>query len=135
MLGEQIHDGHRHFTVRRENGRLHLLPAWMTELESASAKIVADPFLPVDRLLELRTFLDVLVASRWEESPPVDGGAHVQDDAKKAAAGSVRGGASRASASGGAKRGRKVAVASAIAKAPAAPAQAGQEAGHDEDLR
>ena len=113
MLGEQIHDAHRHFTVRRENGRLHLLPAWMTELEAASAKVVADPFLPVNQLLELRTFLDVLVASRWEESPPVGGGAHVQDDAKEVATRSVCDGASGASASGGTSRGRKVAIASA----------------------
>ena len=61
VLADQIHDGRRHFTVRRECGRSQLLPAWMTEPEAASIKIVADPLLPIARLLELRVFLDVLV--------------------------------------------------------------------------
>src|SRR5581483_622806 len=103
------HDGCRHFTVRRESAHSQFLPAWMTEPEAASAKIVADPLLPVNRLLELRALLDVLVALPRGESPPGEGRAHVQDNAK-AATGSVRDGAGGTSASGGGSQNRKAAI-------------------------
>lgn len=138
MLGEQIHDGQRHFTVRRENGRLHLLPAWMTDPGAASAKIVADPCLPVNRLLELRTFLDVLVASRWEESPPVEGGLMSKTMQKRQQPDlfeTARVEHLPLAVQAAAAKLLSLLLSEAVTKAPAPPAQSTQEAGHDEDHR
>lgn len=83
----------------------------MTEREAASIKIVTDPLLPIARLLELRVFLDVLVSlSPRGESPPAEGGPHVQNDDEKAAAGSVHNNASGSSASSDTSRSREIAI-------------------------
>ncbi len=69
VVADQFHNGMRHLTLRTEDGSSFMVPAWMTAPEAASVEVVASPRLPVERLLELRTFLDSVLASSSGETP------------------------------------------------------------------
>lgn len=53
----------------------------MTTDEAALAKIVPEPRLPVNRLMELRAFIDVLLASSVGDSLSQDGGSNAKTNA------------------------------------------------------
>ena len=71
VVADQIHDGCRHLNLRSEDGASFLVPAWMTQAEAASVKIVDAPCLSLARLLELRAFVDSVLASQRGKRSPV----------------------------------------------------------------
>jgi hypothetical protein len=69
--------GEDHLVVVQPDGTLALIPSWMAEEAAGSVALTACPRLSLDRLLELRTHLDALLAcSRGESAPPAQGGDH-----------------------------------------------------------
>ena len=63
VVGEQEHNGVRHFLIRQpHDGTLHV-PDWMVTPQAGSHAIVATPRIPLNALLELRAILDHLVVS------------------------------------------------------------------------
>ncbi|WP_141340236.1 hypothetical protein [Bradyrhizobium sp. USDA 3458] len=65
-----------HFVIRQPDATLTLLPAWMAAPVAASFQLIADPRLPVDRLLEVRVLVDAVLASSSRESSHSRGGGH-----------------------------------------------------------
>src|SRR5690242_19262418 len=55
--------GEDHLVVVQPDGTLALIPAWMSEDSARSATLSASPRLAVERLVELRARIDVLIAS------------------------------------------------------------------------
>ena len=89
VIADQIHDGCRHLNLQSVDGASFLVPAWMTLAAAASVSIVDTPCLSLARLLELRAFVDSVLASCSVEAIPEQGGV----DGKASdvpAAGSVR---------------------------------------------
>ncbi|MFC7554713.1 DUF5372 family protein [Pseudoroseomonas wenyumeiae] len=58
VIGDHVHNGTRHLTLRLDDGTSSLVPAWMTGADGAALRVVNVPRLPLDRLLELRALLD-----------------------------------------------------------------------------
>jgi hypothetical protein len=73
VLGSKRHAGAEHFVIRQADRTLALLPAWMTEPGQAALRIVVHPRFPVERLADLRTLVDALMASCTGDSPPCKG--------------------------------------------------------------
>lgn len=64
VVGDIEHGGARHLIIRKpSDGSRFLLPAWMTFPAAGAIAIVSCPRLSVNRLIELRTLLDRLMAS------------------------------------------------------------------------
>jgi hypothetical protein len=63
VVADQLHNGSRHLTLRSGDGPSFLVPAWMIDPAAASIKIVDVPCLSLARLVELRAFLDLGLAS------------------------------------------------------------------------
>ncbi len=57
-MGRYDHYGAPHVLVRAASGATHILPEWMTIEAAAATEVVAVPRLAVERLIELRDFLD-----------------------------------------------------------------------------
>jgi hypothetical protein len=55
-------------------GSGELVPTWMTEAEASSVKIIDAPCLSLARLLELRAFVDSVLASQTGKAIPDEGG-------------------------------------------------------------
>ena len=70
VIGDQLHNGTRHLTLRSGEGPSFLVPAWMADPEAASVKIVDAPCLSIARLLDLRAFLDFWPSLRPEGRDP-----------------------------------------------------------------
>ena len=70
VIGDQLHNGTRHLTLRSGEGPSFLVPAWMADPEAASVKIVDAPCLSIARLLDLRAFLDSGLACDLREEFP-----------------------------------------------------------------
>src|SRR3954452_10149245 len=68
--------GEDHLVVVQPDGTLALIPAWMSEDIARSATLTARPRLAVERLVELRSRIDVLIASRGGAWPLLEGGDH-----------------------------------------------------------
>ncbi|MGY0572480.1 DUF5372 family protein [Bradyrhizobium sp. RDM12] len=68
--------GEDHLVVVQPDGTLALIPAWMSEDIARSATLTASPRLAVERLVELRAQIDVLIASRGGARPLREGGDH-----------------------------------------------------------
>jgi hypothetical protein len=81
VVADQIHDGCRHLNLRSEDGASFLVPAWMTQDEASCVKIVDAPCLSLRRLLELRAFVDSVLASHAGGGEEVPGKGGVDDDA------------------------------------------------------
>ncbi|WP_156967659.1 hypothetical protein [Methylosinus sp. PW1] len=74
MVAEQIHNGCSHLRLTSgDNGETFLVPAWMVESEASTIGIVDLVRFPVAQLLELRAFLDSVLASDLRVGP--EGGA------------------------------------------------------------
>ena len=73
VLGSKRHAGSSHFVIRQPDGTLSLLPSWMTESAASANRIRLPPRLPVERLVDLRCFVDALLASLQGESVPGEG--------------------------------------------------------------
>lgn len=82
--------GEDHLVVVQPTGTLALIPAWMSEDIARSATLTASPRLAVERLVELRARIDVLIASQGGAWPPREGGDHATKT--PLATGPVRGG-------------------------------------------
>ena len=70
VLGSKRHAGSSHFVVRQPDGTLSLLPSWMTESAASANRMHLPPRLPIERLVDLRCLVDVLLASLQGESVP-----------------------------------------------------------------
>jgi hypothetical protein len=81
VVADQIHDGCRHLNLRSEDGASFLVPAWMTQDEASCVKIVDAPCLSLRRLLELRAFVDSVLASHAGGGEEVPGKGGVDDEA------------------------------------------------------
>jgi hypothetical protein len=88
VLGQYEHYGAPHVLVRGADGATHLFPAWMATEQAGASDIVAIPRLPVERLVELREFLDRLAIELPSEGR-VPGG-HQNDGKANKTAGFVR---------------------------------------------
>src|SRR4051795_9107888 len=89
VVADQLHNGSRHLTLRIDDEPSFLVPAWMLDPQAAAIKIVEVPHLSIARLLDLRAFLDAVLAS-----PPGQAilGGEADDQAwGECATGSVRG--------------------------------------------
>jgi hypothetical protein len=89
VVADQLHNGSRHLTLRSGDGPSFLVPAWMIDPAAASIKIVDVPRLSLARLVELRAFLDLGLASAVGNEIPEGGGDGEARD--EYASGSVRG--------------------------------------------
>lgn len=90
VVGEQEHNGVRHFLIRQpHDGTLHV-PDWMVTPQAGSHAIVATPRIPLNALLELRAILDHLVASSVGDSTPKGGDEDANEDPAADAIRSVR---------------------------------------------
>jgi hypothetical protein len=58
-----MHGGIRHLTLRADEGESYLVPAWMTQLDAAAAKVVETPCISIAQLRALRAFLDSIADS------------------------------------------------------------------------
>jgi hypothetical protein len=76
VLGTKRHAGVEHLVIRQPDRTLTLLPAWMTQPQADAARLVEHPRLCLDRLRELRSLMDALLASWPRESPSRQGTGH-----------------------------------------------------------
>jgi hypothetical protein len=76
VLARKRLGGEEHFVIRQPDGTLTLLPAWMATPVAASFRLISDPRLPVNRLLEVRILVEALLASSLRESSRSGGGGH-----------------------------------------------------------
>jgi len=67
VVGSTEHRGYRHLIIRKPNGAKILLPEWMTTAEAGAIQTVAIPRLSINKLLELRAFLDRLMTSSEDQ--------------------------------------------------------------------
>ena len=63
VVGDKEHAGMRHLIVHGPDGAKILLPEWMASPDAGAIRIVSHPRLCVNRLIELRAFVDRLMAS------------------------------------------------------------------------
>ena len=70
VVADQLHNGSRHLTLRVGEEPSFLVPAWMVDPEAASVKIVEVPRLSIPRLLDLRGFLDSVLACGLGKGDP-----------------------------------------------------------------
>src|SRR3954451_10870695 len=89
-LASKTHAGTEHFVIRQPDRTLALLPAWMTEPRQAALRMVLHPRFPVERLADLRTLVDALMASCTGDSPPCRGVGDAERTTQTE--GSIRGG-------------------------------------------
>jgi len=75
LAGQYEHGGVEHVLVRRKDGATFIFPAWMTG-EAGLARIVADPRLPVNRLIELRELVDRIMIASSAGNPAAAGEHH-----------------------------------------------------------
>src|SRR3954463_15263946 len=73
VIGAKRHAGTVHFTIRQPDRTLALLPAWMTDASRGAAALVASPRLSIERLRDLRTLFDALMASGTGMPLPCNG--------------------------------------------------------------
>ena len=77
VLSEHDHYGSIHLLVRTAEGKSHLFPSWMASPEAGTTEIVIIPRLPIDRLCELRRFLDLtMIGLSSEDQVPAGGHKH-----------------------------------------------------------
>ena len=76
IVGRIEHVGTRHLIIRTADKSGFLLPAWMTTPEAGAIQIVADPRLPLNRIIELRALVDRLMVSSSGEMVPTGGQRH-----------------------------------------------------------
>jgi hypothetical protein len=88
VVADQLHNGSRHLTLRSGEEPSFLVPAWMLDPQAASVKIVDVPRLSVNRLVDLRTFLDSVLACDLGKEIP--GGGADGEALVERATGSVR---------------------------------------------
>jgi hypothetical protein len=62
VIADQLHNGSRRLTILCGEEPSFLVPAWMVDLEAASVKIVEAPRLSIARLLDMRAFMDSVLA-------------------------------------------------------------------------
>jgi hypothetical protein len=74
VVADQLHDGSHHLTLRSQDGSSFLVPTWTTEAEASSVKIVDTPCLSLARHLEVRVFVDPVLASHAGRAIPDEGG-------------------------------------------------------------
>jgi hypothetical protein len=58
VVGSTEHRGYRPLIMRKPNSAKILLPKWMTTAEGGAIQTVSSPRLSINKLLELRAFLD-----------------------------------------------------------------------------
>jgi hypothetical protein len=63
VVGDKEHAGTRHLIIHGPDGAKILLPEWMAHPDAGAIRIVSYPRLCVNRLIELRAFVDRLMAS------------------------------------------------------------------------
>jgi len=63
VVGDKEHAGMRHLIIHGPDGAKILLPEWMASPDAGAIRIVSYPRLCVNRLIELRAFVDRLMAS------------------------------------------------------------------------
>ena len=64
VVGSTEHGNACHLIIRKpDDGAKSLLPEWMTSPEAGTIRIVSCPHLSVNRLLDVRTVVDGLMAS------------------------------------------------------------------------
>ena len=137
VIADQVHDGCRHLNLQSADGASFLVPAWMTLTAAASVSVIDRPCLSLARLLELRAFVDSVLASCSGEAIPEQGG--VDDEASNvSAAGFVRASAAADRARPGAATKLVEQLRALLMEAMAAPAADSAaarrpEAGDDED--
>jgi hypothetical protein len=83
VLARKQFGGEAHFVIRQPDSTLTLLPAWMAAPAAASFRLMADPRLPVNRLLDVRALVEALLASSLGESPRSQGGDHGQHERQR----------------------------------------------------
>ena len=76
VVGDTEFAGIRHLMIRRADGTAFNIPAWMVGPEAATMKVVGIPRLRFDRLIELREFVDGLMASSSGEPVPLGEQSH-----------------------------------------------------------
>jgi len=76
IIGHIEHAGTRHLIIRNADKSGFLLPSWMTTPEAGAIQIVADPRLPLNRIIELRALVDRLMVSSSGELVPTGGQRH-----------------------------------------------------------
>ena len=71
IIGEHWLADVRHLVSRKPNGGRYSIPAWMVSEKSGTIRIVSQPRLPVDCLLELSLIVERLIclSSKGEVSP------------------------------------------------------------------
>jgi hypothetical protein len=89
VVGDQMHFNQRHFFLRSDDGALYLVPAWMTQPEAASVKIVEMPGLSMAALFEVRSVVDSALAFQPGDIAPSSRGLS-QDEAQYSTARFVR---------------------------------------------
>jgi hypothetical protein len=67
VVADQLHNGSRHLTLRVGEEPSFLVPAWMVDPEAASVKVVEIPRISIARLLDLRAFVDSVLAYGLEK--------------------------------------------------------------------
>jgi hypothetical protein len=67
VVASTEHRGYRHLIIRKPNGAKTLLPEWMTTAEAGAIQTVSSPRLSINKLLELRAFLDRLMTSSEDQ--------------------------------------------------------------------
>jgi Family of unknown function (DUF5372) len=75
LAGRYEHGGVEHVLVRRKDGATFIFPAWMAG-KAGLARIVADPRLPVNRLIELGELVDRIMIASSAGNPAAAGGHH-----------------------------------------------------------
>ena len=71
IVGEHWLADVRHLIMRKPNGGAYYIPAWMVSGRAGAIRILSQPRLPVDCLLELRLLVDRLIClSSREEALP-----------------------------------------------------------------
>ena len=70
VVGAIEHGGARHLIIRKPSDGSRFLPEWMTSPTAGATAIVSCPRLSVNRLVELRTLLDRLMASSSGNNVP-----------------------------------------------------------------
>ncbi len=79
IIGATEHGGARHLIIRKpDDGAKSLIPEWMTFAQAGAIRIMSCPRLSVDRLIELRAFIDRLTSLSGQQ---MSGGQHDEMDA------------------------------------------------------
>jgi hypothetical protein len=78
VVGSRQYGGADYLIVRQPARSFALLSAWMTEGDATDRSLLAHPWIPVERLTDLRTLLDAVMASYAGDSPRCEGPGHAE---------------------------------------------------------